>query len=74
MSREDSVRRIKSDPADGRDTSETYLPGQIPVNQTTPADDFARATEQQPDAAEAAKAVNPRDLADVEPEDKGSGE
>ncbi len=38
MSKLDSVRRIKSDPA------------------------------------EAAKAVNPRDLADVEPEDKGSGE
>ena len=44
------------------------------MEKTTPADDFARATEQQPDPAEAAKAVNPRDLADVEPEDKGSGE
>lgn len=53
----------KIDPADGTDTTETFLPGQIPV---TVADDEefeeARAEERQPDPVQAVIAVNPEDL------------
>lgn len=60
-------RREKPDPADAEDTHERFLPGQIPVTEADdPESDVARKTEQQPDAAQAAKAVNPRDLEDVE--------
>ena len=76
MSKEPTIRREKVDPADAVDTTETFLPGQIPVKDAESAQmNEARATEQQPDPAEAAKAVNPIDLADVNvPEDRKSGD
>jgi hypothetical protein len=54
------ARQEKIDPADAQDSSETFLPGQIPVGDADSAQaDEARRTEQQPDPAEAAAAVNP---------------
>ena len=66
MSADQKIRREKVDPADGLDDRETFLPGQIPVAEAdNPESDVARKTEQQPNAAEAAKAVNP-ELSDVD--------
>ncbi len=67
------ARQEKTDPADGLDTQETFLPGQIPVTQADSAEfDRARRTEQQPNPAEAAAAVNP-ELMDTG-EDRKSGD
>lgn len=72
MSNEGNVRRPKVDPADAQDTNEKFLPGQIPVKDAdSAATHLARATEQQPDPAAAAKAVNPEYLAGVEGDDPG---
>jgi hypothetical protein len=66
MSNQEHVRREKIDPADGLDTKETFLPGQIPVAEADSAQsDEARKTEQQPDPVAAEEAVNPVDLAGV---------
>lgn len=60
MKDEPNVRRPKVDPADARDTSETFLPGQIPVaDADTKQEHAARVTEQQPDPVAASQAVNP---------------
>jgi hypothetical protein len=68
------VRRPKVDPADGRSTQETYLPGQIPVKEAESEEaDEARRTEQQPNPADADKAVNPEDLSGVERGAPGEG-
>lgn len=76
MSNNPTIRREKVDPADAVDTSETFLPGQIPVADADSAEKREeRATEQQPNPAEAAKAVNPVDLADIDlPEDRNAGD
>lgn len=58
------VRREKVDPADARDTRETTLPGQIPV-QDAEEQEIRNRQERQPDIVEAEKAVNP-DLRDAE--------
>ncbi len=64
------ARKEKIDPADAQDSTETFLPGQMPVNEADSAQaDEARRTEQQPDPAEAAAAVNP-ELIEVEEERK----
>ncbi len=69
-----NVRREKPDPADAIDTTETFLPGQIPVKEADSAEcDEARRTEQQPNPAEAAQAVNPELSEDLHPS-KGSQE
>jgi hypothetical protein len=66
MGDKQNIRREKIDPADGLDTKETFLPGQIPVAEADSAQsDEARRTEQKPDPAAAEEAVNPRDLAGV---------
>jgi hypothetical protein len=70
------VSADKIDPADALDASETFLPGQIPVRDADSAEKREeRATEQQPDPAEAAAAVNPKDLTDVKlAEDRNPGD
>ncbi len=70
------TRNDKVDPADAEDSGETFLAGQIPVEDVdSPGALKERATEQQPNPAEAAKAVNPVDLADVDvPEDRKKGD
>jgi hypothetical protein len=66
------VRRPKVDPADAQDANETFLPGQIPVKDADSVEgQLARATEQQPDPAAAAKAVNPEFLSGVERDGPG---
>jgi hypothetical protein len=66
------ARREKIDPADGTDINETFLPGQIPVAEAdSPEADEARKTEQQPNPAEAAAAVNPEF---IKPEDANPGD
>ena len=76
MSKEGNIRREKVDPADAVDTYETFLPGQIPVRDADSAEkEEERAEEQQPDPSEAAKAVNPEDLANVNPaKDRNTGD
>ena len=61
-----NVRREKADAADGTDTQEVYLPGQIPVKK---AEDkkIQNAEERQPDPAQAEQAVNP-ELQGAEPD------
>lgn len=67
MNKEGNVRRPMVDAADAKNENETFLPGQIPVEDANSAEtDRARKTEQQPDPAAAARAVNPEFLADVE--------
>jgi hypothetical protein len=73
MSEQPEVRRPKVDAADAVDTSETFLPGQIPVKDAdSAAANLARATEQQPDPAEAAQAVNPEFLSGMDRETGGA--
>jgi hypothetical protein len=71
MSDEGNVRRPKVDPADAQDATETFLPGQIPVDEVNAESQLARVTEQQPDPAAAAKVVNPEFLSDVERDSPG---
>jgi hypothetical protein len=72
MSDKGEVRRPKVDPADGQDVNETFLPGQIPVKDADSAQTHrARVTEQQPDPAAAAQAVNPEFLSGVEGDSPG---
>ena len=69
MDNKSTVRRPKVDAADGQNSNETFLPGQIPVDEAESADaNEARAEERQPDAAQAAQAVNPEFLTGIEAE------
>lgn len=51
------VRREKPDAADAKDPKETYLPGQVPLDQ--PPEAGPEGEERQPNPVEAEKAVNP---------------
>ena len=53
----DQVRREKVDPADAKDSSETFLPGQIPVKDAAHRA-VIDAQESQPNPVEAERAVN----------------
>jgi hypothetical protein len=50
-------RNDKVDPADAKDSSETFLPGQIPVDDVVERE-ISDAEERQPNPLEAEKAVN----------------
>ena len=55
-----NARREKPDAADAKNPDETYLPGQIPVEDSTEyAETGPAGQERQPDPAEADQAVNP---------------
>ena len=61
----DRVRREKEDAADGNNPNETYLPGQIPVEDSENYEETGpEGEERQPDPVSAEQAVNP-DLAGV---------
>jgi hypothetical protein len=53
-----NVRGEKVDAADAKDSRETYLPGQIPVEEAE-ANDVQNPEERQPDPVQAEQAVNP---------------
>ncbi len=56
--KEKNARKEKVDAADAKDTNETYLPGQIPVDEADRLDEY-QTEERQPDPVEAEQAVNP---------------
>jgi hypothetical protein len=58
-------RKDKVDPADAENTDENFLPGQIPVEDAQD-NEPQNPEERQPDPVQAEKAVNPKDLMDVE--------
>lgn len=76
QSNDPTVRREKVDPADALDTTETFLPGQIPVKDADdPAKQFARDAEMQDDPVQAEKAVDKPQRTDAEPvEDRKKGD
>jgi hypothetical protein len=53
-----NVRREKVDAADAKDARETYLPGQIPVEEAE-TQEMENPEERQPDPVQAEQAVNP---------------
>lgn len=56
--REKNARKEKVDAADAKDGNETYLPGQIPIDEVDRLDEY-QTEERQPDPVQAEQAVNP---------------